>query len=142
MSGGLIGAACARLLSHEPAKHDGAHSQRSRRTLNWTALRFAVRRQRLELVLLSLVLLALIGLATWMALSISALGLGDCYVEPSRVADEECTRRFTELNQIAQAMPLLQAMAVFAPPPPPPPPGLFFCSSLPSRLSLYTPTLF
>lgn len=84
--------------------------------MNWTALRFAVRRQRLELVLLSLVLLALIGLATWMALSISALGLGDCYVEPSRVADEECTRRFTELNQIAQAMPILQAMAVFAPP--------------------------
>lgn len=84
--------------------------------MNWTALRFAFRRQRLELVLFSLVLIALIGLATWMAVSISALGLEDCYVEPARVAEEECTRRFTALNQIAQPTPILQAMAVFAAP--------------------------
>jgi hypothetical protein len=84
--------------------------------LNWTALRFALRRQRLELVLFSLVLLSLIGLATWMAVGISALGLEDCYVEPARVAAEECTRRFMELSRIAQAMPIVQALAVFAPP--------------------------
>ena len=97
--------------------------------MNLTVVRFALRRQRLELVLFSLILLALAGLASWVALSIFSLHLADCYVEPARATAEECARRSQRLGEVTGAMPIVQGLAVFVPPVA----GLFLGATVVSR---------